>query len=318
MGRMDVLAKIGGGRDRKSSLRLAALPMLAIVLLAADPSALYADETAGAVQSLEEVVRSSGSKPARFVLVGGRTVVGRIIRIDDDTLLIRRPSAGLLSLPMADIATVKIRSTSGKLLSGRIARTADGGVGWKADGDRTATTQIADATSEVQADTGGPLIRLDDTPVRDDRVIAEVADDGVKVQPAALGPDDGDTPATATPSALNPTDPDKIRLTVTAEEANESDKLMYFQLTLSEPATQSILVIYTMINGSAVAPGDYTHRQGVVVFEPGETKAVVATTIIDDDAIEGAESFAFFVTADPAAVTIDDRKIEATIADDDS
>ncbi|MGI9420123.1 MAG: Calx-beta domain-containing protein [Geminicoccaceae bacterium] len=299
-------------------MRLAALPMLAIVLLAADPSALHADETAAAVHPLEEVIRSSGSKPARFVLVGGRTVVGRIIRIDDDTLLIRRPSAGLLSLPMADIATVKIRSTSGELLSGRIARTADGGIGWKADGDRAATTQIAEAGSEVQAaDTGGPLIRLDDTPVGDNGVIEEVADDGAKVQPAALGPDDGDAPATATPSALIPTDPEKIRLTVTAEETNESDKLMYFQLTLSEPATQSILIIYTMINGSAVAPGDYTHRQGVVVFEPGETKAVVATSIVDDDTTEGAESFAFFVTADPAAVTIDDRKIEATITDDD-
>ena len=46
-----------------------------------------------------------------------------------------------------------------------------------------------------------------------------------------------------------------------------------------------------MIDGTAVAPGDYTHRQGVVTFEPGERQALVATTIVNDEAVEGAESF---------------------------
>lgn len=300
-----VVAKPRAGREK--GLKLAALPALLIMLLAAGSLPLHAEETTPVVQPFKEALRAGGSKPTRFVLTSGATIIGRVVRIDTDALLIRRPSAGLLSLPLTDIASVKIKSAGGELRLGRLQRTTDGGIGWLADSDVVADTKIADVETDTQPDKGGPLIRLDNA-IDDEDVDVETVDVELAnlEAPDALVPDAAQSPAASS-----------IRLSVTTDEANENDKLIYFRLTLSEPATHSILVIYTMINGSAVAPGDYTHRQGVVVFEPGQTQAVVATSIINDEAAEDAESFTFFVTGDPSAVTIDERKIAATIADDD-
>ena len=291
------LAKPRAGR--KNILTQAALPALALMMFAAVPPASHAEETVPIVQPLKEAIRAGGSKPARFVLSGGKTVVGRIVRIDRDSLVIRRPSAGLLSLPFIDIFSVKIKSADGELLPGQITRMPDGRIGWLADSDVADSTRIAGVETDAKHDKGGPLIRLDNE---------EVDVEAVDVKLAKL-----EEPEASAQSAKAAA----IKLTVTTDEASESDRLMYFRLTLSEPATRSILIIYTMINGSAVAPSDYTHRQGVVVFEPGQTEAVVATSIINDETAEGAESFTFFVTGDPAAVTIDERKVTATIADDD-
>ncbi|MGI9488531.1 MAG: Calx-beta domain-containing protein [Geminicoccaceae bacterium] len=298
----EMLAKPRAGR--KKGLTYAALPALAFIWLLAGPLLLHAEETAPAVQPLEEAIRAGGSKPARFVLVGGKTAIGRIVRIDQDALVIRRPSAGLLSLPFVDIVKVKIKAADGALILGQITRMPDGGIGWHADGDLASSAEIAGVEADARHDKGGPLIRLDKV-IEDEEVDAETVD--VKLTKLKA-------PGTTPQSSRAPS----VRLMVTADETSENDKLMYFRLTLSEPATRSIVIIYTMINGTAVAPGDYTHRQGVVVFEPGQTKAAVATSITNDTATEGPESFTFFVTGDPAAVAIEQRKITATIADDDS
>ncbi len=292
---------------RENILTLAALPALTMLLLAANPFSLNAEEPKPVAQPLKEAIQAGSSKPARFVLADGRTVVGRIVRIDPESLVIRRPSAGLMSLSLIDIVGINIKSANGELLPGRLTRMADGGLGWLADSDTAEAAVIASLKTNSHPDKGGPLIRID-TPIDDEDVDGET----VEVELAKLEAPDASAPDAAPSPTTQP-----IRLAVTAEETSESAKLMYFRLTLSEPATRSILVIYTMINGSAVAPGDYTHRQGVVVFEPGQTQAVVATSIINDNAVEGAESFTFFVTGDPAAVAIDERKTAATIADDD-
>ena len=274
---------------------------LAAALITAGLPAAGADEAKPGITALSELVREAGAEPVRFVLASGRTVVGRIVRIDGDALTIRRPSGGLASLLLTDIASVNIKSADGGLLRGHIARLPDGGIGWLADDEGAAAHQLADAGVSEKTETGGPLIRLQ----RDD-VSPETA--AVEVAPVAVTPGADDAPADAS---------EPIRLEVTAEEASESDKLIYFRLKLSRPAERSILVIYTMIDGSAAAPADFTQRQGVVVFEPGQTQAAVATAITNDEEAEEAESFTFFVTADPAAVTIEERKVLATINDDD-
>lgn len=306
-----LLAIPRAGGDK--GLRLQALPLLAMLLLAAVSPVSNAEEPVDAATPLQELIRAGDAKSVRFVLTSGKTVIGRIVRVDDTGLLIRRPSAGLLSLPLADIAGVKIKAPDGEFLLGKVMRMTDGGIGWLAESGGSPDSEIASADADRQSDTGGPLIRLDraiDDPngaSLEERIEGEDGEaEAIDVKLTDVAPADDLAPERAS-----------VKLTVTADETSESDKLMYFRLTLSEPASQSILVIYTMIDGSAVAPGDYTHRQGVVVFEPGETAAAIATSIINDETTEGEESFTFFVTADPAAVTIDNRKIDATIADDD-
>lgn len=260
------------------------------------------------MQSLEEAVQASGSKSVRFVMTDGRTVVGRIIKIESDALLIRRPSAGLLTLPLTDIAGVKIKSADGAFLLGRVAQMNDGGIGWIAEQETAVKPEVAGARIGVPTDTGGPLVRLD-ADAAPEPAGREALDSETDM--AALVPESDETPGE------NPFVDEAIRLEVTTSGASEIDELISFELTLSEPAPQPILIIYTMIDDTAKAPGDYSHGQGVVIFEPGETEATVTTSIIDDTAVEGPEDFQFFVTGDPASVTIEQRKIAATIEDDD-
>ncbi|MDH3661890.1 MAG: hypothetical protein OEU92_17980 [Alphaproteobacteria bacterium] len=286
------------------------------MLYAAGPSSPHAEDRIITAQSLEEAVKAGNAQPVRFVLSSGKTVIGRIVKIGDDALIIRRPSAGLVSLALADIVSVNIKTKDGGLMHGQITRMTDGAIGWLADdaAKSGAKTEIAEVAPETLSETGGPLIPLGNVDFqRDDGPAEAIEDADAAVQPIAVKPAE-----VVTPKLVTPIEADPIRLMVTADQAKESDKLIYFRLTLSEPAPRSILIIYTMIDGTATAPGDYTHRQGVVVFEPGQTQAVVATSIVNDETSEDAESFSFFVTGDPSAVIIEERKIAATIEDDDN
>lgn len=298
------------------ALRSLSLAVLAVTLLAAGPPTPHAEDLTTTSRPLKEAAKAGNAQPVRFVLSSGKTVIGRIVSIGDDSLTIRRPSAGLITLPFAEITSVNIKAKDGGLMRGRIVRMADGAIGWLADSaakpNQKAGLAVVDA--EDLSESGGPLIPFDNVDLQgDDRLVDAIDEGEVAAETIAVKPVD-----VVTPKLVTPVEAELIRLSVTAEEASESDKLIYFHLTLSEPAPQSILIIYTMINGTAVAPGDYTHRQGVVVFETGQTQAVVATSLVNDDVAEGAESFAFFVTGDPATVTIEERKIAATINDDDS
>lgn len=318
--------------DRRRSLTCGAWPALAILMLAVSmlPPAfgvtrLAAAETVRAVQPLKEAIRAGGSLPARFVLADGKTVIGHIVRAEDDRLLIRKPSGGLLPLPLIDIVAVNLKAADGALRKGKITRLADGGIGWQADDETVPDGKAAgeetiagvEALPDDEADTGGPLIPLDNgAPGGNGGLTATTADEapGAETVPVALEEADSTLPSTGGGSSATV---DPLRLTVTADEAKEGEKLVMFRLALSEPAARSVLIIYTLIDGTADAPGDYTHRQGVVVFEPGQSQAAVAVPIVDDESAEGAESFALFVTADPAVVEIEERKIIATISDND-
>lgn len=305
-------------------VRLARLGLYAFALMtpALVQGPAHADEATSAAQSLISALESFDAGPARLRLIDGRTVIGRIVRTRDEAIMIRRPSGGLRTVPLADIVALNIKAADGSLIAGRVVKLEDGGVGWLADGARADETRIAGSDQRLEArgtetapsetgsrpdiEIGGPLIRLDVG--EQEAGASETAD--VDIQTAALTPaieQDG--------SDLDSRSP--IRLEVTADDAIESDKLLQFRLTLSEPPSQPVLIIFTMIDGSAQAPGDYTHRQGTVVFNPGETEVMVTTDIVDDEAIEGIEDVQFFVSGDPAAVTIETRKIVAKINDDD-
>jgi hypothetical protein len=292
------------------------------MLLAAGTSTL-AEETARAdVRSLADVLESAEDQRARFVLTSGKTVVGRLAKTEDGTLWIRRPSGGLLSLPLAEIAEVRIRLSAGVMVEGRLLPLADGGLGWRPadqDGpDDSKTSVTAGADPEPEAETGGPLVRVDDGFLRQDTDDAEQAD-SEEILSAATAPAAPDTaePAAGPSSDPSPNDGSPPRLALAAEGQGESEGEVRFRLTLSEPAERSILIIYSTVDGSAKAPGDYQHGQGVVVFEPGQQETIVATRIVDDTVAEGDETLSIFITADPAAVVIEERKITATIIDND-
>merc|ERR1740138_2000794 len=54
---------------------------------------------------------------------------------------------------------------------------------------------------------------------------------------------------------------------------------------------ERVTVGYATREGSASAGKDFQHREGHLVFEPGETKHIITIPIIDDTAYEDDEDF---------------------------
>jgi hypothetical protein len=149
------------------------------------------------------------------------------------------------------------------------------------------------------SETGGPLIRLPSEEAGDGSI-----QDLVMVRPT--GRDDGAGGTTATPD-----------LTVTAESAREGDKALYFHLELSAPPAHSLVILYTVLAGSASAAEDFKHRQGVMVFEPGQQRVALAVELIDDETTEEAETLSLFLSGDPNIGAIAERTLVASLEDDD-
>jgi len=63
------------------------------------------------------------------------------------------------------------------------------------------------------------------------------------------------------------------------------------KVTLSGSACYNVYVNFETVNGSALAPGDYPHTVGQVVFTPGETFKFISVLAKVDGITESTESF---------------------------
>ncbi len=325
--------RYGAEAGGKPSIRRQGLLLFGLILplLVGGLNAHSADQFKD-TQSLEQALKESRKALSRFHLQNGQSIVGRFIKLDAEMVIIRRPAGGLRSVPIADIGNVEIADSDGNLVRGWLLPLDDGEVGWtKNDPHHVKNKAIASATTNKPTiETGGPLIKVQSDEkenllveaapvVRIDKVddengvgtdlVQDVAIDGKQL--AALSPTVDENGDASSRSA-------SVHLNVRADEVSETENIMLFRLSLSEPAQKSIVIIYSILDGTAVADADYKHRQGVLVFAPGETQKALAIEIIDDDDVEDAETFQLFVTADPNAVVIDTRTVEASIQDNDS
>jgi len=325
--------RYGAEVGRKSSIWRQSFALFGLILpLFVYGSDAHADDQFKDVQSLEQALKESGKALPRFHLSDGQSFVGRFINLKARVVTIRRPTGGLRSVSIADIENVEIANSDGKLIRGWLSTLKDGAAGWTLhDPSLIKNKPIASAaTGKSPIETGGPLIKVAsdeeaDLPAKTaTKVSIDKVDDenGVETEPVQDVAVDGKQLATLSPAedqngAPSP-GPTLIHLDVRAEAVNETDGSLLFLLSLSEPAKESIVIIYSMLDGSATANVDYKHRQGVLVFAPGEEQKALAIQIIDDGDVEDVETFQLFVTADPNAVVIDTRTVEASIQDNDS
>ena len=87
-------------------------------------------------------------------------------------------------------------------------------------------------------------------------------------------------------------------------------------ISLSQPATNNVVVNYATANASATQPQDYTARSGVVVFNPGQTQKTRTVTTIQDNLNEGNEQFTMILT-NPVNASLGQSTGTVTINDDD-
>jgi hypothetical protein len=132
---------------------------------------------------------------------------------------------------------------------------------------------------------------------------------GPYVQSNASGPNACISPF-APPVNISINDPQQV-------EGNAGNTLVYFNVTLSAPSTQTVTVNYVTADGTATAGSDYVPRSGTLTFLPGQTVETAIVTVKTDTTVEPDETFVVNLSG-ASGGTITDSQGQATIKNDDS
>ena len=113
-------------------------------------------------------------------------------------------------------------------------------------------------------------------------------------------------------------DDDFVSIEVQDEELGEGVGSAAVRVALDGVAQQVVTVQYETRDGTATSPQDYTGARGTLTFEVGETEKYVAVPLVDDDVVEGEETFSFGLdNAVGAAISNLSGRATVTIIDDD-
>jgi hypothetical protein len=98
-------------------------------------------------------------------------------------------------------------------------------------------------------------------------------------------------------------------------EGSVSSKAVTFVITLSERTTQSVLVRFDTLDGTATAGSDYVRTGGTINLAAGMISMPVSVTILADTRVEADETFRVVISSTAAPVR--DGEGVGTILDDD-
>lgn len=108
-----------------------------------------------------------------------------------------------------------------------------------------------------------------------------------------------------------------LSIQVSVEHSRENGPPVAFNIALSKPSDDPVVLIYATIDGTAVNGEDYEANRGVVLIKPGEQSARIEAAVIDDAEQEEQEHLQLFLTVDPTVAVVENGQIIATIDDDD-
>ncbi len=92
-----------------------------------------------------------------------------------------------------------------------------------------------------------------------------------------------------------------------------------FVVSLSAASGKTITINYSTVNGSAIAPGDYTAEVNVdLTIAPGSTSGTISIPVIGDTLPEPNETFTVNLNSGTNVTIAGDTQGQATITDDDS
>lgn len=103
-----------------------------------------------------------------------------------------------------------------------------------------------------------------------------------------------------------------------AQQIEAGAALVVFTVTLSGATDAPVSVSYATVDGTARGGTDFEVGAGTLLFAPGETSKSIAVPVIDDDRIEGLETFSVQIadaSRDGTALTITDDSGLGTIVE---
>ncbi len=111
---------------------------------------------------------------------------------------------------------------------------------------------------------------------------------------------------------------DVPRIKVTSAQEKENAEKLVFELNLSTSVKQEVILIYSTVDGTALAGSDYEAQRGSLILKPGTTGTTVGVPLLDDELAEDDETFELLVTSDLDSATIEVERGSATILDNDA
>ena len=100
-------------------------------------------------------------------------------------------------------------------------------------------------------------------------------------------------------------------------EGNSGTTALQFEVTLSPSSSSVVTVTYNTVNGSAIAGSDYTAKNGMLTYQPGETSKFISVDILGDIVDEGLSENFTVQLSNPVNATLADGQATGTIIDDD-
>ena len=97
----------------------------------------------------------------------------------------------------------------------------------------------------------------------------------------------------------------------------EDNEVAKFKVTLSHASTQTVTVLYTTVDGTAVEPADYIKKVSLINFKAGVKNRYISIRIKEDKLAEGTETFSVVLTHAVNAIITDSTAI-GTIVDNDN
>ncbi|RMF48368.1 MAG: retention module-containing protein, partial [Deltaproteobacteria bacterium] len=119
---------------------------------------------------------------------------------------------------------------------------------------------------------------------------------------------------TSAESVPSPTDT-LPEIHLSGETVVESDGVISFQVTLSQPVTTPVSVSYSTFGQSATSGADFSSTSGTITFAPGETVKTIQVPVANDLWAEGSETLQLQLS-NPVGATIADPTVMGTIVDE--
>ncbi len=272
-------------------------------------------------------------------LQDGQVINGDIIALDQTNVVIRTRDGIERVLARATLDQIRFKTVTGTEIGGALLgwrpgvyelTTADRAISVYSTVAAPPTGAVAEATSPPALGQGRGIDGTNDAAPGDEAATPRLAtaerqpatpaveeDLQEEIPPPTTAPAAGAGGQSGEQQVAVATPTTDLEIDVSVGAARENGPPVVFDIQLSHPSKDSVVIIYATIDGTAVTGEDYEAQRGVMVIKAGETSARIEAPVIDDQVKEGEEYLQLFLTVDPNVAVVRNKQIIATIEDDD-
>jgi RNase P/RNase MRP subunit p29 len=252
-----------------------------------------------------------------FVLRSGEPIEGAIVQATRNTLTIRRAIGGMHQMSIQGIEEVRIDLAQGERISGQLLGWAEGVYQIRSGSEVVRIREgsiLSRAPIEAEPSRTPPPRPRETRTVETAAAPAASAAQRISANGVAANRANAELPPAEIAAArATESDSQSVALEASVDPAEAGTAALVFNIELSRPAEQTIVLIYGTVDGTARAGTDYEPQQGVITLAPGTRSAQVRVPLTNHRRRRDDTRFELFLTADPRVVQVVDQRVIAVI-----